>query len=169
MVQIGNICPFGTFHLCKKQRREFPKIYKQVEDVSRELLELLWHFIAGLFPASIKCVASSKGKTHKGKSVFHIQWDSPIKSNTSSFFCVHNYTCMLWLSPEEQKNTQQTKTQHCHIILPCPLGLTLTPPKILHAHQEREKRKPKSVFKNAKAVCNPDLVTRSVQSNCLCL
>lgn len=41
-----------------------------MEDDSREPSELLWHFIAGLFPAWIENVASSKGDAHKGKSSF---------------------------------------------------------------------------------------------------
>lgn len=39
-----------------------------MEDVSSEPSELLWHFIAGLFPARIGCMASSKGEAHKGKT-----------------------------------------------------------------------------------------------------
>lgn len=41
-----------------------------MEDDSRESSELLWHFIAGLLPAWIESVASSKGDAHKGKSSF---------------------------------------------------------------------------------------------------
>lgn len=41
-----------------------------MEDDSREPSEVLWHFIAGLFPAWIESVASSKGDAHKGKSSF---------------------------------------------------------------------------------------------------
>lgn len=89
-------CARNGVESLKKKKKSTNRL---VEVVFCELFVLLWHFIAGLFPAWIKHVASSKGEAHKGKKVFRIQWDSPIESNTtSSYFCLYNYTCMLWLA-----------------------------------------------------------------------
>lgn len=118
-----------------------------MEDISHELLELLWHFIAGLFPARIKRMASSKGEAHKGKKkkVFCTQWDSLLNQIQQVAFSVYIITSACYGLVKKKKAKQQQKTQtktpHYHIILHCPLGFTLIFPKILHAHQARQNKK----------------------------
>lgn len=123
-------------------RRVLKSTGRLAEEVSCELLQLLGRRFAGLFPAWIKRAASSKEEAHKGKNVFCIRWDSPIKSNTtSSFCCLYNYFCMLWLG---LKTKQKNRTPH-HVD-PCPLGSGSIPPKDVHMHQERENKGIQELF-----------------------
>lgn len=81
------------------------------EGVPRELLQLLWHGAAGLFPAWVKHIASSKEEAHKGKMSFASSGTHLLNQAQRVAFFVYVIlaACFGSVERKEKKNTKKTK------------------------------------------------------------